>query len=260
LKTLEYPRAGTDPSELLFETGKVIGTSVKVMRTGQTEADVGWHIAEIYYKSAKKNRKQTYVKVLKPGRDRSRKGLQKILPLQSLEKINPEIRLLLYESEKDYVLYEDKEHGFKIGLIIDKSTDPRKLEKTFHGEVKKRKAGAPVPEAVQPKQRVGERKNLIYYLKVTDTESGLPIGHAVDISKRGFMLTASTPIEPQVGFQLRLLLPTEMKGSWHLGFSATSRWCQPDENPDYYNVGFQFNAITPDGAKIIGQLIEDYCF
>jgi len=45
LKTLEYPRAGTDPSELLFETGKVIGTSVKVMQTGQTEADVGLHIA-----------------------------------------------------------------------------------------------------------------------------------------------------------------------------------------------------------------------
>ncbi len=293
LQTLEYPRAGTDPSELLFETGKVIGTSVKVMRTGQAEAEVGWHISEIYYKSADKNRKQTYVKVIKPGRDNTRKGLQKILPLQSLEKINPEIRLLLYESEKDYVLYEDKEHGFKIGLIldvdpeeetllimlgpegdditapldrikmadiIDKSTDPRKLEKTFHSEVKKRKVGAPVPEARQPKQRVGERKNLIYYLKVTDTESGLPIGHSVDISKRGFMLTASNPIEPQVRFQLRLLLPTEMKGSWHLDFSAMSRWCQPDENPDYYNVGFQFNAITPDGAKIIGQLIEDYCF
>lgn len=293
LKTLEYPRAGTDPSELFFEKGKVIGTPVRVMRTGQVEPDEGWHITEILYKSSDRNVKQTYLKVLKPSREDTGRGLQKILPLQNMEELNPQIKLLLYESEKDYVLYEDKEHGFKIGLIvdidpeeetllimlgpegdditapldrikvsdiIDKSSDPLKLEKTFHDEVKKRRVGEPVPEARHSKKRVGERKNLIYYLKVTDTKSNLPIGHAVDISNHGFMLTASNSIEPQVLFQFQMLLPTEMQGSRQFNFSAVSRWCQPDENPDYYNMGFQFSEVTLEGAKIMGQLIENYCF
>lgn len=293
LKTWDYPLAGTDPSELYFEKGKVIGTPVKVMRTGQAEPDTGWHIAEIHYKSSGTNKKQPFVKVQKPSSEDNRRGLQKMLPLQSLETLNPEIKLLLYESEKDYVLYKDKEHGYKIGLIIDidlqadtllimlgpegdditapldrikaadvidKHTDPRKLEETFHAEVKKRRAGAKDPQARQVQKRVGERKNLIYYLKVTNTKSNLPIGHAVDISTHGFMLTASGPIEPNTLFQLKLLLPAEMKGGWHFGFAATSRWCQPDENPDFYNVGFQFTDISPEGVKIIGKLIEKYCF
>jgi len=293
LKTWDYPLAGTDPSELFFEKGKVIGIPVKVMRTGQAEPDEGWHIAEIHYKASGKDKKQTYVKVLKPSREDNSRGLQKVLPLRSLETLNPEIKLLLYESEKDYVLYEDKEHGFKIGLIIDidlqedtllimlgpegdditapldrikaadvidKSTDPRKLEKTFHAEVKKRRASKPGPEARQSQKRVGERKNLIYYLKVTDTTLNKPIGHAVDISNHGFMLTAGRPIEPNVLFQLKLLMPAEMNGSWHLDFAATSRWCQPDENPEYYNVGFQFAEVAPEGAKIIDELIKNYCF
>ncbi len=293
LKTLDYPTAGSDPSELFFEKRKVIGTPVKVMRTGQVEPDEGWQIAEIIYKTSGKNMKQTYIKVIKPNRVDPDRGLQKVLPLKSLEKLNPSIKFLLYESEKDYVLYDDKEHGYKIGLIIDidleeetllvmlgpegdditapldrikmtdvldKSMNPLTLEKTFHDKVKKHRGNAPVPQARHSKRRMGERKNLIYYLKVTDEKSGLPIGHAVDISNQGFMLTASNPIEPRVLFQFQLLLPTEIKGRWKFGFSATSRWCQPDENPDYYNVGFQFTDITPAGAKIIGQLIENYCF
>ena len=91
LKTLEYPRAGTDPSELFFEKGKVIGTPVRVMRTGQAEPDTGWHIADIYHKTLGGNTKQTYIKVLKPNEADARRGLQKILPLKSLEKINPQI-------------------------------------------------------------------------------------------------------------------------------------------------------------------------
>jgi len=148
----------------------------------------------------------------------------------------------------------------KVTDIIDKSTDPLKLEETFHEEVKKRRIGKPFPEARHSKKRVGERKNLIYYLKVTDTKTGRPIGHVVDISTQGFMLTAVSPIEPQVLFQLQLLLPCEIQGGRHFDFSAISRWCRLDENPDYYNVGFQIADVTPAGTEIIAHLIENYCF
>jgi hypothetical protein len=35
---------------------------------------------------------------------------------------------------------------------------------------------------------------------------------------------------------------------------------RPDENPDYYNGGFQIADVTPAGTEIIAHLIENYCF
>ncbi|MFC1813707.1 PilZ domain-containing protein [Thermodesulfobacteriota bacterium] len=293
LKTIEIPKAGTEPSELVYERRKVIGTPVKVMRTGKDEPDEGWHIAEVYFKKDKGKIDPPLVKVRKPDKEAPEMGLQKLVPLQILEKINPEIKFLIFERDKDYVLYEDEDHSFKIGLIIDinleeesllvmlgsegdditaplgrikiasiidKSNDPKQLEKVFQDEAKKRRDASPDLELKPSKKRISERKNLVYYLKVTDTVTNQPMGHAVDISNQGFMLIVSKPIEPESLFQLQMFLPEEIQGSRSFEFSAMSRWCQKDENPDYYNVGFQFATVSTEGAQFINRLIEKYCF
>ena len=119
LKTAEYPKAGVEPSELVFERSKIIGTAVKVMRTGQDKPEPGWFIWDVVFRDTEKKINRILVKVRKPGKENSQKGLQKIVPLELLERINPEIKLLIFESEKDYVLYEDKDHHYKIGLVVD---------------------------------------------------------------------------------------------------------------------------------------------
>jgi hypothetical protein len=293
LETLEYPAAEPEPSDLLFEPGKVIGAPVKVRRTGQDTPDEGWHIQEVYFKNSRKDLNQTLVKVCKFEGTAPKKGLQKVIPLRSLESINPEIRFLLFESDWDYVLYEDKEHGFKIGLIIDvnlaektllvmlspggddltapleriplesvidKNSDPRKLEEIFRGEIKKRSRTSPDFETQTARQREAERKNLVYYLQTTDLATGKLLGHAVNISNQGFMLTADTVIASQTPFRLKLFLPKELQGSRYLEFSAVSRWCHPDENPEYHNTGFQFSDLPAAGRAIIRELIDKYCF
>ena len=118
-KTAEYPRAGAEPSSLVYKKSKIIGTEVKVMRTGQAEPDLGWHIAKVYYRDAKKKVNKTLVKVRKANDLGPQKGLQKIVPLELLERINPEIKLLIFETDKDYVLYKDKNQNYKIGLVTD---------------------------------------------------------------------------------------------------------------------------------------------
>ena len=293
LETIEYPPAEAEPSDLVFERGKVVGTPVRVMRTGQPKPDEGWHIAEIYFKNARGESNRTLVKVRKPAGEGTRKRLQKIVSLRSLEKLNPEIRFLLFESDRDYVLYEDGEHCFKIGLvidaslkedsllvmlspggedvtapldritlasIIDKNKDPRKLEKIFQEEIKKRTSTAPGFESSKAGKRGVERKNLIYYLQVTDLETGKLLGYAVDISNRGFMLTSGDSITPETAFNLKLFLPKEIQGSRYFEFSATSRWCREDETPDYYNIGFQFLSVSETGETVIRYLIDKYCF
>jgi hypothetical protein len=293
LKTTEIPKAGIESAELVYERKKVIGTPVKVMRTGKEEPDEGWHIAEVYFQNAKEKIDQPLVKVRKPDKAAPEMGLQKLVPLQILEKINPEIKFLIFERNKDYVLYEDEDHSFKIGLIIDinleeesllvmlgpegdditapldrikiarlidKSNNPKQLEKVFQDEVKKRRNASPDLELKPSKKRINERKNLVYYLKVNDTEANQPMGHAVNISNQGVMLIVSKPIEPESLFQLQIFLPEEIQGSRSFEFSAMSRWCQQDEDPDFYNVGFQFANISTEGVQLINRLIEEYCF
>ena len=122
LKTAEYPEAGVEPSELVFERSKIIGTAVKVMRTGQDKPEPGWFIWDVFFRDtdlASKKINRILVKVRKPDKENPQKGLQKIIPLELLERINPEIKLLIFESQKDYVLYEDKDHHCKIGLVVD---------------------------------------------------------------------------------------------------------------------------------------------
>ncbi|MCP3953094.1 MAG: hypothetical protein GY697_12880 [Desulfobacterales bacterium] len=118
-KTAEYPKAGPEPSEPVFERSKIIGTTVKVMRTGHDEPDPGWRIVDVYFRNAKKKINRTLIKVQKSDEEAPQKGLQKVVPLELLERINPEIKLLIFEPEKDYVLYEDKNHHYKIGLVVD---------------------------------------------------------------------------------------------------------------------------------------------
>jgi len=293
LKTTEISKAGTEPIELVYERRKVIGTPVKVMRTGKDEPDEGWHISEVYFQSAKEKIDQPLVKVRKPDKEAPEMGLQKLVPLQILEKINPEIKFLIFERDKDYVLYEDEDHNFKIGLIIDinleeeslvvmlspegddvtapldrikianiidKNNDPRKLVKVFQDEVKKRRDASPDLELKPSKKRISERKNLVYYLKVTDTEANQPMGHAVNISNQGVMLIINKSIEPESLFQLKMSLPEEIQGSRYFEFSGMSRWCRQDEDPDYYNVGFQFANVSTKGVQLIDRLIEKYCF
>jgi hypothetical protein len=118
-KTAEYPKASTEPSELVFKRSKIIGTTVKVLRTGRTEPDPGWFISDIYFRDARKKINRTLIKVRKPDEKDPIKGLQKIVPLEQLEQINPEIKFLIFETGKDYVLYEGKDRDYKIGLAVD---------------------------------------------------------------------------------------------------------------------------------------------
>jgi hypothetical protein len=170
-KTTEFLKTEIEPTELEYEREKIIGTPVKVMRTGKDKPDKGWHVAQVYFQKDKENIDQPFVKVRKPDKEDPKKRFEKIVPLQILEKINPEIKFLIFERDKDFVLYEDEDHNFKIGLvvnvileeesllvmlsperddttapldrviianIIDKSNDLKQLEKIFQDKVRKR--------------------------------------------------------------------------------------------------------------------------
>jgi len=86
---------------------------------------------------------------------------------------------------------------------------------------------------MQEKRKL-KRRHLIYYLRVFEKNADQPIGHMVDISDEGMMLISEDPAE--------------------------SRWCREDENPDFYNTGFQLIHPSPEHIKITGHLVQKFCF
>jgi hypothetical protein len=108
-------------------------------------------------------------------------------------------------------------------------------------------------------KRKAERRPLCYYLEVVDKNTGKRIGHSVDIADGGIMLISEEPIKTNTVFQLRMFLPEEIKGSRYFEFSAESRWCKKDINPDFYNTGFQLVDFPQDGVQVIKYLIDKFC-
>ena len=108
-----------------------------------------------------------------------------------------------------------------------------------------------------PEKRQHRRANLVYYLKVFDLGSEHITGHLVDISLGGFKLISESHITPGNNYHFRIYLPEDIS---HKSFTVKARacWCKPDINPDYYNTGFCFIALSLESLKLIKSLINRY--
>jgi len=110
------------------------------------------------------------------------------------------------------------------------------------------------------KKRQSDRKALRLYLEVTVVKTGDLLGHAVDITEKGIMLTSEARIETGVEFDLQLALPAEIEGNREIHFSARSLWSTKDSETDFYNTGFEFSELSDKDRRIIFQVIKKYCF
>lgn len=110
------------------------------------------------------------------------------------------------------------------------------------------------------KLRQVDRWYLVYYLRVFDGMSRNILGHLVDISEKGLMLICENPVEVHGDYRLRMRLPNQMKDRDEILFSATSRWCKKDANPDFYLVGFEMHDLAPKIREIIVSLIQDFSY
>lgn len=109
-------------------------------------------------------------------------------------------------------------------------------------------------------QRKVARRHLIYYLRVFDRDSKELLGNLVDISTRGIMLVSDHPLEVGKSFHLRMYLPETVEGSREVEFTAESRWCQNDANPDFYDTGFELIDPAPQFLEAVDKLIDDCLF
>ncbi len=105
-----------------------------------------------------------------------------------------------------------------------------------------------------------KRRHLLYYLQVSNGDTGGQMGHLVDITTEGLMLVSERPLELNKVHRIRIDLPTGVFGKDRLEFYAKSLWSKPDINPDFFDTGFLLQDAAPEDTAIIERVITHYGF
>ena len=104
------------------------------------------------------------------------------------------------------------------------------------------------------------RKDLLLFANVYDSKSGKIIGTLLNITLEGAMVLSESRIDADNTMELHIKLPENFVQKNELVFTANSRWCGPDINPEFFDVGYQFANVTDEDSQIIQAIIEKYGF
>jgi hypothetical protein len=104
------------------------------------------------------------------------------------------------------------------------------------------------------------RKDLLLFANVYDSKSGKVIGTLLNITLEGAMVLSENRIDADHVMELHIKLPEDFVQKNELVFTANSRWCGPDINPEFFDVGYQFANVSEEDARIIQTIIEKYGF
>jgi hypothetical protein len=105
------------------------------------------------------------------------------------------------------------------------------------------------------------RKYLMVYSRVFDRVSGKILGYLSDLNLMGAMIISDDPLPEGNSISLRLDLPDPpLFSTDHINMDARIAWCRPDIDPAFYNIGFEFDAVSDEQSKIIEDMIDAYEF
>jgi hypothetical protein len=121
-------------------------------------------------------------------------------------------------------------------------------------------ATAATEEEQMAEKRKFPRRDLIFYSRVSDGISGRALGYLLNITPEGAMILSEKPLEVNLEVQLHIELPEELSDLREMVIPARSRWCQPDINPEFYDIGFVFLMMTEEYTGLILRLVEEYGF
>lgn len=105
------------------------------------------------------------------------------------------------------------------------------------------------------------RKYLMVYSRVFSRDTGKIMGYLADLSPRGAMIISDDPLPIDSPQHLRFDLPDPPRfATDFININARVAWCQPDIDPAFYNIGFEFGTVTHEQLKVIEEMIEMYEF
>jgi hypothetical protein len=116
---------------------------------------------------------------------------------------------------------------------------------------------------VLTEQRRLPRRELIYYLKITDGQTGLELGRLADLHAEGMMILSEKPLSTGSPCEVYLELPKAIQAENKreaLRLEGKIVWTRPGPRPAaYYENGFRFSEAIDQGQQaILQQLITAF--
>jgi len=106
-----------------------------------------------------------------------------------------------------------------------------------------------------------DRKYLIVYSRVFERNLGKMLGYLGDLSLSGAMIISEQAQTVNSVLPLRFDLPDmQLFSTGQLDISARVAHCEPDINPAFYNIGFQFLEVSAEQKVVIEKMMDAYEF
>ena len=116
-------------------------------------------------------------------------------------------------------------------------------------------------ETTVDERRKLDRKYLIVYSRVFERNLGKMLGYLGDLSLSGAMIISEQAQTVDSVLALRFDLPDlQLFSVGQLDIDARVAHCEPDINPAFYNIGFEFQDVTPEKKAILGKMMDAYEF
>ncbi len=110
-------------------------------------------------------------------------------------------------------------------------------------------------------QRKNERKKLIAFTPVYDCQRNLLLGHLGDLSLQGAMMIGKKPMEVDRQLMLAIGFPeTPQFPARRATIPARVAWCRQEQNPQYFNIGFEFKEMDLENKAALKAILEKYRF
>jgi len=111
-------------------------------------------------------------------------------------------------------------------------------------------------------QRKAARKNLMAFTPVHGLHPKTLLGYVEDLTVRGAMVIGEKPLETNQ----QITLVIEFHGDVpdlttpRITIPARVAWCNNENNPRYFDIGFEFIEIQPEDEKHIEAFLRRYEF
>jgi c-di-GMP-binding flagellar brake protein YcgR len=109
-------------------------------------------------------------------------------------------------------------------------------------------------------KRKEDRKELIYYLELSEKVSGNTIGRIVDITTGGILMISETPADVGKVYDMVLQLPEKIDDVESIPVKIRCVRIEKDPHSHYHYSGYQFRDLEPPYPHIIEELISHYQF
>ncbi len=113
---------------------------------------------------------------------------------------------------------------------------------------------------MEKQHRKLERKNLVYFPEVIETDTGKKIGRIIDVTTEGFLIVGDNPIAEGTIYKATVNWVDEFRKETDFSCTIDIVWCKQDVNPSYNAMGCKIKEISTENKESIKRLIRKWGF